>query len=72
MMVSKLFSKRILKRLLTERLSEPLHLNALSLVVGALGRNRHKVYFDLIQRQHNAYAIWSSAERAQKIGRAHV
>ncbi len=64
----KLFEPRILRRVLLERLTEPLHLNLLALGVAAVGSFRQRVNFDLIVRQHNAYSILSAADRALYYG----
>jgi hypothetical protein len=60
----KLREPRILRRILLERLTEPLHLNLLALGVAAFGSFRQRVNFDLLVRQHNAYSILSAADRA--------
>ena len=64
----KLTHRRIWKRLLTERLSEPLHLNILSLFVAALGRFETKVAFDLVIRQSNAFCLLEAARFARRRG----
>ncbi len=64
----KLFEPRILRRILLERLTEPLHLNLLALGVAAFGSFRQRVNFDLLVRQHNAYSILSAADRALYYG----
>jgi len=53
---------------LRERLSEPLHLNILSLFVAAVGTFEAKVYFDLIIRQHNAFCLLQAARFAKTCG----
>lgn len=51
-----------------ERLTEPLHLNALSIFVWLFGSFRSKVAHDLIVRQHNAYCILKCADDARRLG----
>jgi hypothetical protein len=55
-------------RLAVERLTEPLHLNALSLPIAAFGTTRAKIAFDVIVRQQHAYGLWHAAELAQAHG----
>lgn len=59
---------RIWRRVFLERLTEPLHLNALSLLVGIFGTFRQKIAFDLILRQHNAFSILRAATDAKELG----
>src|ERR1017187_1141497 len=56
------------KRLFYERLTEPLHMNALSILVACLGSLRHKIDFDLVIRQQHAYALLNAADQAKKLG----
>ena len=49
--LKKLTEPRIWNRLFCERLSEPLHMNFLSLFVALFGTFRTKVGFDLVLRQ---------------------
>lgn len=51
-----------------ERLTEPLHLNALSAFVWLFGSFRSKVAHDLVVRQHNAYCILKCADDARRLG----
>ena len=60
----KLIRRRILRRILYERLTEPLHLNVLSAVVALVGNFRLKVEFDLIIRQQHAFALLRAADYA--------
>ncbi len=53
---------------MTERLCEPLHLNVISLFVALFGTFRAKVWFDLIMRPHNAYALLKAADQAKALG----
>ncbi len=64
----KLLQPHIWTRILTERLCEPLHLNFMSLFVAAFGSVRAKVWFDLILRPHNAYALLKAADQAKALG----
>ncbi len=64
----KLRNKYIWKRLFLERLTEPLHLNVLSVFVAIFGSFRSKVAFDLILRHHHAYGILSVADQAKEVG----
>lgn len=66
--LSKLGDRRIWERLLRERLSEPLHLNVLSLPIALMGSFRAKVYFDLIVRQQHAYGLLAAADQAKAQG----
>ncbi len=59
---------RIWKRVFLERLTEPLHLNFLSLFVGIFGNIRQKTAFDLVLRQHNAFSILGAATDAKSSG----
>lgn len=55
-------------RIAKERLTEPLHLNALSTLVWLFGSFRSKVAHDLVVRQHNAYSILKCADDARRLG----
>lgn len=55
--LKKLKSSYAMERLLRERLSEPLHLNILSLFVLAFGSTRAKIYFDLYICQQHAFGL---------------
>jgi hypothetical protein len=52
------------RRLAVERLTEPLHLNAIALVVAAFGSTRAKVAFDVVVRQQHAYGLLHAADLA--------
>ena len=67
-LLRKLRHRDVWERVLRERLTEPLHLNALSLLVWAFGSYRSKIAFDLVVRQWNAYAILKAADHAQALG----
>jgi hypothetical protein len=64
----KLKNAYIWKRIAYERLTEPLHLNLLSIPVALFGSFRARVAFDLIVRQHHAYCILASADLARSMG----
>lgn len=51
-----------------ERLTEPLHLNALSLLVWALGSFRSQVDWDVVFRQPYAYGVLKAADLARENG----
>ena len=53
---------------LANRLSEPLHLNALAAVVGLFGSYRSKVKFDLVRRRQYAYSVLRAADLARRQG----
>src|SRR6185295_15415122 len=67
-LLRKLVNPRIWKRILQERLTEPLHLNVLSLFVAALGSFRMRVAHDLVVRHHSAYAMLRVADLARSLG----
>ena len=56
------------KRILYERLTEPLHLNMLSAFAGVFGSLRTKIDFDLINRPQHAYSLLKCADRAVRLG----
>jgi len=64
----KLRERRIWERVVRERLAEPVHLNVASLFVATFGSLRSKIYFDLIPRQANAFALLTAADQARKQG----
>jgi hypothetical protein len=66
--VRKLANRRIWKRILQERLTEPLHMNVMSLFVAAFGSFRMRVAHDLVVRHHHAYAILRCADLARSLG----
>ena len=53
------------RRLLVERLGEPLHLNAISLFVALFGGTRAKIDFDLVVRQQFAFPMLYAADLAR-------
>lgn len=56
------------KKILYERLTEPLHLNIASVFVALFGSFKSKVEFDLVIRQQNAFSLYKAAEFAQWTG----
>lgn len=66
--LKKLANRYIWKRLLCERLSEPLHMNALALLVALFGNLRQKIDFDLVLRQQHAYSLLNVADQARQLG----
>ncbi len=67
-LLSRLRTSGAFERVFRERLSEPLHLNAISAIVAAVGGYRAKVYFDLAYRQYTAFNLMDAAERAASLG----
>ena len=68
----KLRERHIWERVARERLAEPLHLNVASLFVAAFGSLRSKIYFDLLPRQANAFALLAVADQARERGLSRV
>ena len=64
----KLANPYVRHRVLVERLAEPLHLNALSVLVGLLGSTRTKIDFDLVLRPQHAASILRAADKAREQG----
>ncbi len=64
----KLGQREIWRRLICERLNEPLHLQLTAACVAAFGSFRSRVYWDCIIRQHNAYGILRACDRARECG----
>ncbi|MDB5017691.1 MAG: hypothetical protein JWQ84_2523 [Mucilaginibacter sp.] len=62
--LKKLKNINILKRIWIERLSEPIHLNIISLFVAAFGSIKSKIDFDLVIRQHHAYGLQFACKQA--------
>lgn len=67
-LLRRLFQPGKLEKVFVERLTEPLHLNILSLFVALFGSYRMKVDFDLIVRQQYAFPILFAADQARKYG----
>jgi hypothetical protein len=68
LILKKISHRYIWERIFVERLSEPLHLNFISLFVGLFGSLRVKINFDLILRCQHAYALLKSADYAKSLG----
>ncbi len=62
----------IWKRIGTERLTEPLHLNVIALFVAAFGNTRAKIAFDLLVRQQHAFGLLQGADLARSQGLGEV
>jgi hypothetical protein len=62
------YKERKLGPIAAERLTEPLHLNLLSVFVALFGSFRAKVNFDLIVRQQNAFPMLHAANKAREAG----
>lgn len=66
--LKKLTQKEKLNRIFYERLTEPLHLNILSIFVALFGSYKQKIEFDLVIRQQNAFCLLKAAEFAKSMG----
>ena len=66
--LKKLGKKYIWKRIYYERLTDPIHLNIISLFVAIFGNFQLKVDYDLILRHHHAYSILKCADEATRLG----
>jgi hypothetical protein len=64
----KLARPHVWKRIFVERLSEPLHLNLISLFVAAFGSVRARISFDLYVRQQHAFGLLQAADAAAAAG----
>src|SRR5580698_9337117 len=64
----KLLRRHVWRRIFYERLTEPLHLNALSVFVGLFGSFRQKVAYDLVLRPYHAFALLNAADQARGRG----
>ena len=67
-LLSRLSRQSRRSRLITERLTEPLHLNIASLFVAFFGSFRAKVDHDLIVRQQFAFPLLHAADKARELG----
>lgn len=67
-LLKKLTDKEKIHKIFYERLTEPLHLNILSIFVALVGTFKQKVEFDLVIRQQNAFCLLKAAEFAKGIG----
>jgi hypothetical protein len=70
--LKKLTKLYIWKRVFYERLSEPIHLNFISLIILLFGNYRQKCNFDLILRPHHAYCLLNAADAAISEGKHKV
>lgn len=68
----RLFQPGKFRKVFVERLTEPVHLNILSLFVALFGSYRLKVLFDLVVRQQYAFPILWAADAAKKQGLSQV
>lgn len=66
--LKKLGQKYIWERIFYERLTEPLHLNVISIFIFLFGSLRKKIAFDLVIRQQHAYALLNVADQAKSLG----
>lgn len=66
--VRKLRRGRVRRRVFLERLTEPVHLNALSLFVWMFGSYRAKIDFDLVVRPQHAFGVLRAADEASRLG----
>jgi hypothetical protein len=72
-LLSKMLGRRdIWKRIAVERLTEPLHLNAIAALVAVFGGTRMKISFDLLVRQQHAFGLLHAADTAIARGIQHV
>src|SRR5215471_9365340 len=71
-MRSLLRRRDIWRRIALERLTEPIHLNLLSLGVAVFGTYRAKIAFDLIVRQEYAFGLLQAAGLAAERGLSRV
>lgn len=67
-LLSKLTRRHVWRRIMMERLTEPIHLNVLSVAVWMFGSYESKIAFDLVLRPQHAYGILRAAHAAQKLG----
>jgi len=67
-MLRKMMQKEKLAKIFYERLTEPFHLNLLSVFVALFGSFEQKVEFDLIVRQQFAFCLNEAAVWARRIG----
>lgn len=58
----------IRRRIVQERLTEPIHLNLASLFVAAFGSTRAKIDFDLLPLRHYAHGMLAAADLARAHG----
>jgi hypothetical protein len=68
-LLRKLGRLHIWRRLFVERLTEPVHLNIMSVFVALFGSLRARIAFDLVIRQHHAFGLLRAADSARALGR---
>ena len=61
-----------MKRIFYERITEPIHLNLISILVFLFGNFKLKVDFDLVLRHPYAYSILEAANRAKNLGKKKI
>lgn len=66
--LKRLLQQGKLEKVFVERLTEPLHLNLLSLFVAAFGSYRARVAWDLVVRQQYAFPVLYAADAAKRYG----
>ena len=71
-LLTKLVRRRTWRRILLERLTEPIHLNALAAAVWLFGSYESKIDFDLVLRPQHAYGILRAARAARELGLRNV
>jgi hypothetical protein len=67
-LLEKLLKPRIWKKILRERLSEPIHLNLIAVGVALFGSFRSRVDFDLVVRAQHAFGLLQAADWAKGHG----
>ncbi len=70
--LKKLLYPYIWKRIFYERITEPTHLNLISILVFLFGNFKLKVDFDLVLRHPYAYSIFEAANRAKNLGKKNI
>ena len=68
----RLLQKGKLEKVFVERLTEPLHLNCLSLLVTLFGSYRTRVAWDLVVRQQYAFPVLYAADAAKRYNYAGI
>jgi hypothetical protein len=68
LLINKGLRSHVLRRIMQERLTEPLHLNVAAAFVAAPGGFRAKVAFDLVYKQPYAWGILHAADHAKDYG----
>jgi hypothetical protein len=67
-LLNKLGHSHTWKRIFLERLTEPIHLNIISLFVAVFGTTRAKIDFDLMIRPQHAFCLLKAADQAREAG----